>query len=144
MGCLLEYARIWAAFRCSSRFKMHLNPPQIGWVDTSVPAMARNTIWRGEYSMVSLLPTTCRFRHTISLARRQFASAKIYPATISIFPRSGKSDDRCLKGHEVLSLNSESAFRASRYLLRPPVEIYREVAPGLRHEFHFVTGLKLK
>jgi hypothetical protein len=44
----------------------------------------------------------------------------------------------------VLSLNSESAFRASRYLLRPRVEIYREVAPGLRHEFHFVTGLKLK
>jgi hypothetical protein len=23
-------------------------------------------------------------------------------------------------------------------------EIYREVAPGLRHEFHFVTELKLK
>jgi len=35
-----------------------------------------------------------------------------------------------------------------RFVTQDPTEtseeIYREVAPGLRHEFHFVTELKLK
>jgi len=64
MECLLGYAPISVAFHCSSRFKVHRNRLQTGWVDIFVPAMARNMTWQAEYSMVSPHPTTCLSRHT--------------------------------------------------------------------------------
>src|SRR5579863_2111616 len=100
MGCLLEYVPISAAFRCSSRFKMHRNPRQIGLAGIFAPVMVRNTIWRGEYSTASRRLTTCPFRHTVLSTKRRFGSAKIHPAAISIFRRLGKSDRQLAQRRE--------------------------------------------
>jgi len=94
MECLLGFAPISVAFRCSSRFKVDRNRLQTGWADIFVPAMARSMIWQAEYSMVSPHPTTCLSHHTTSSTKRQFGLAKIRLAAISIFRRSDKFDDR--------------------------------------------------
>ena len=93
MECLLGYAPISAAFRCSRRFKMPRNLRQTGWADIFVLAMARNMIWQDAYSMVSLRLTICLSPHTTSSTKRQFELAKIRPAAISSFRRSSKFDD---------------------------------------------------